>query len=90
MKKSLYFILLAVEFFVSFIILAMAAGWLGWTFFFVVAAVWAVLMIWQLIKLKRAAEIKAKRKAKVLMALIMLLPLIASIAGIMWIGHVYF
>ena len=44
MKKALYLILLAVEFFVSFIILAMAAGWIGWIFFGVVTIVWAALM----------------------------------------------
>lgn len=90
MKKALYLILLAVEFLVSFIILAMAAGWIGWTFFFAVTAVWAALMVWQIVKLKKSAEVKAKRKAKILMALIMLLPAVAAVAGIMWIGHVYF
>ena len=90
MKKALYLILLAVEFFVSFIILAMAACWIGWTFFFAVTDVWAALMVWQIVKLKKSAEVKAKRKAKILMALIMLLPAVAAIAGIMWIGHVYF
>ena len=90
MKKALYLILLAVEFLVSFIILALASDWIGWTFFFAVTAVWAALMVWQIVKLKKSAEVKAKCKAKILMALIMLLPAIAAIAGIMWIGHIYF
>ena len=90
MKKSLYFILLAVEFFVGFILLALTGGLLGWPFFFIVAAVWAALMVWQIIKLKKAADDKAKRKAKTLMALIMLLPTVASFAGIFWIGYKYF
>ena len=90
MKKTLYFILLAVEFFVGFLLLVLSASLAGWPFFAVVTAVWAALMVWQLVKLKKAKEEKAKRKAKILMALIMLLPVVAAFGGIFWIGYMYF
>ena len=90
MKKTLYFILLAVEFFVGFLLLVLSASLAGWPFFAVVTAVWAALMVWQLVKLKKAKEDKAKRKAKILMALIMLLPAVAAFGGILLIGYLYF
>ena len=90
MKKALYFILLAVEFLVSFYILVMAAGWFGWSFFCVITAIWAALMGWQLVKLKKAEEEKAKRNAKIFMVLIMSLPAVAAVGAILWIGHIYF
>ena len=90
MKKTLYFIFLAVEFFVGFLLLVLSASLAGWPFFAVVTAVWAALMVWQLVKLKKAKEEKSKRKAKILMALIMLLPVVAAFGGIFWIGYMYF
>ena len=90
MKKALYFLLLAVEFFVGFFLLVLSSSWVNWTFFAVVTAIWAALMAWQIAKLKKAKEDKEKRKAKILMALIMLLPTVASFAGILWIGYMYF
>ena len=91
MKKTLYFILLAVEFFVGVIPLAVVSNLIGgWTFMVVVSAVWAVLMVWQLIKLKTAKEDKGKRKAKALIALIMLLPAVAAFTAIFIIGKKHF
>ena len=90
MKKVLYFILLAAEFLFGFFLLLQAASWVGWSFFAVITAVWAALMGWQLVKLKKAEEDKAKRNAKILMVLIMNLPAVAVIGGILWIGYMYF
>ena len=90
MKKTLYFILLAVEFFVGFYLLVLSSSLTGWLFFGGVTVVWAALMVWQLVKFKKAKEDKAKRKAKTLIALIMLLPIIAAFGGIFWIGYMYF
>ena len=90
MKKSLYIILLLVEFLASFGFLVMVSALAGWAFFAVVTVVWAVLMVLQLVKLKKADGIKAKRKAKTLIALTMLLPAVVAFAGILWIGFVYF
>ena len=90
MKKALYFILLAVEFFVGFLLLVLASSLAGWPFFAVVTDVWAALMVWQLVKLKKTNEDKAKRKAKTLIALIMLLPAVAAFGGILVIGYIYF
>ena len=90
MKKALYFLLLAVEFSVGFFLLLRAASWVGWSFFAVITAVWAALMGWQLVKLKKAEDDRAKRNAKILMILIMNLPAVAAVDGILWIGYVYF
>ena len=90
MKKALYFILLAVEFFVGFILLVMASSLAGWVYLAVVTAVWAVLMVLQLVKLKKAEDNKAKRKAKTLIALIMFLPAVAAFGALFWIGYKYF
>ena len=91
MKKSFYFILLAVEFFVGMIPLAFVSNLIGgWTFLIVVAAVWAALMLWQLIKLAKAKEDKAKRKSKALIALIMLLPAAAAFTAIFIVAKKHF
>ena len=90
MKKTLYFILLAVEFLLGLTLLIMSSILTGWSFFAAVTAVWAPLIVWQLVKLKKAKVDKDKRKAKILMALIMLLPTVATFGGIFWIGHKYF
>ena len=68
----------------------MSSSLAGWPFFAVVTAVWGALMVWQVVKLKKVKEDKAKRKAKTLMALIMLLPAVAALGGILWIGYMYF
>ena len=83
-------ILLAVEFFLGLTLLIMSSILTGWSFFAAVTAVWAPLIVWQLVKLKKAKVDKDKRKAKILMALIMLLPTVATFGGIFWIGHKYF
>ena len=91
MKKSFYFILLAVEFFVGMIPLALVSNLIGgWTFMIVVAAVWVVLMALQLVKLAKAKDEKAKRKAKVLIALVMLLPAVAAFAAIFIVVEKHF
>ena len=90
MKKALYFMFLAVELLVGLYLIALSSGWMGWAFVTVVIAVWAALMVWQIIKLKKAKEDKDKRKVKIFIALIMLLPTVASVGGILWIGYMYF
>ena len=90
MKKALYALLLAVELLAGAGLLLLASGWLGWTFVAVVAAVWAALMAWRIAKLKKATEDHEKRKEKTIMALIMLLPTVATFGGIFWIGYMYF
>ena len=64
MKKTLYFILLAVEFFVGFLLLVLSSSLAGWPFFAVVTAVWAALMVWQVVKLKKLEKSKLNAKQK--------------------------
>ena len=90
MKKAMYIILLVVEFVAGFGLLTLvsggAIGWtyfaIVWTYFAIVTAVWAALMAWLLVKLKRAAGSGFERKAKRNIALGMLIPLLGAIGGL--------
>ena len=68
----------------------MSSSLAGWPFFAVVTAVWGALMVWQVVKLKKVKEDKAKRKAKTLIALVMLLPAVAAFAAIFVVAEKYF
>jgi hypothetical protein len=82
-KKALYIILLVVEFVAGFGLLTLVSGGaIGWTYFAIVTAVWAALMAWLLVKLKRAAGSGFERKAKRNVALGMLIPLLGAIGGL--------
>ena len=83
MKKALYIILLVVEFVAGFGLLTLVSGGaIGWTYFAIVTAVWAALMAWLLVKLKRAEGSGFERKAKRNVALGMLIPLLGAIGGL--------
>ena len=83
MKKAMYIILLVVEFVAGFGLLTLVSGGaIGWTYFAIVTAVWAALMAWLLVKLKRAAGSGFERKAKRNVALGMLIPLLGAIGGL--------
>lgn len=56
----------------------------GWIYCAVVAAVWAAMMVWQLAKLKKTTDVKGKSKSKIAIALVMLLPFVASVVGFIW------
>ena len=90
MKKVLYLILLAAEFLFGAFLLVSAATLISWVFAAAVLAVWAALTVWQILALKKATEPKDKKKAKLLIALIMLLPAVASLTAVLVIGFVYF
>ena len=84
MKKALYIILLVAEFLVSFALLTLTTGVTSWTYFVIITAVWAALMVLLLVKLKKTAHASGKRKIKVAIALVMLLPAVAGLAGLGW------
>ena len=84
MKKVLYILLLVLELAAGFILLTLVTSVAGWIYFGIVTAVWALLMVWLLIKLKRSARERSKHKIKVAIALVMLLPAIGAFAGIGW------
>lgn len=85
MKKALYMILLIAEFVVGFGWLVLTTALTGWTYFVIVAAVWAAVMIWLCAKVKKVTSEKGKRKSKVAIALFMLFPLVAGIIGFAWV-----
>ena len=83
MKKALYIVLLVVEFVAGFGLLTLVSGGaVGWTYFGIVTAVWAALMAWLLVRLKRTAGSSFERKAKRNVALAMLIPLLGAIGGL--------
>ena len=84
MKKALYMILLIAEFVAGFGLLALATTATGWTYFVIVAAVWAAVMVWLCAKVKKVTSEKGKRKSKVAIALCMLFPLVAAIVGFIY------
>ena len=84
MKTILYIFLLIAEFLVGFSLLTLATSVTGWIYFAIITAVWAVLMVSLLIKLKKIPPANDKRKIKISIALVMLLPTIAGLAGLGW------
>jgi hypothetical protein len=84
MRKALYIILLVAEFLVSFVMLTLTTSVTSWTYFMIITAVWAALMVWLLVKLKKTAHAGSKRKIKAAIALVMLLPAVAGLAGLGW------
>lgn len=84
MKKILYIILLIAEFLVGFALLTLTTSVTGWIYFAIITAVWAVLMVSLLIKLKKIPPANEKRKIKISIALVMLLPTVAGLSGLGW------
>ena len=84
MKKALYIILVVAEFLVSFALLTLTTSVTSWTYFGMITAVWAALMVVLLVKLKKAVDESSKRRIKVAIALVMLLPAVAGLAGLGW------
>ena len=54
----------------------------GWVYFSIVNAVWAILMALLLVLLKKNADEGGRRKLKVAMVLVMLIPALAGVAGL--------
>ena len=84
MKKILYIILLIAEFLVGFALLTLTTSVTGWIYFAIITAVWAVLMVSLLIKLKKIPPANEKHKIKISIALVMLLPTVAGLSGLGW------
>ena len=84
MKKALYIILLIAELVGGFYLLILATSITGWVYFSAVTAVWAVLMVLMLVKLKKNGDASSKRKINGAIALVMMLPAVAGLAGLVW------
>ena len=84
MKKALYIILLIAELVGGFCFLLLVTSVTGWVYFSIDTAVWAALMALLLVKLKKTGDASGKRKIKVAIVLVMLLPAVAGLAGLGW------
>ena len=85
MKKVLYIILLIAELAVGALLLSAAWNSIGWIPCMIAIALWAVLLVWQLVKLKNNSDAVKAHKIKQNIALIMLVPSAAYIVMIVWL-----
>ena len=79
MKKVAYVILLLVEAVLGFLALSLAWVNVEWIPCVVIIAVWAALLVWQLLTLKKATGAESTRKILRRIALVMLVPLLGGI-----------
>ena len=79
MKKVAYVILLLVEAVLGFPALSLAWVNVEWIPCVVIIAVWAALLVWQLLTLKKATGAESTRKILRRIALVMLVPLLGGI-----------
>ena len=79
MKKVAYVILLLVEAVLGFLALSLAWVNVEWIPCVVIIAVWAALLVWQLLTLKKATGTESTRKILRRIALVMLVPLLGGI-----------
>ena len=84
MKKALYTLLLVAELVGGFWFLVLATSVTGWGYFYLVTAVWAALTALLLVKQKKTCDASGKRRIKVAIALVMLLPAAGGLAGLIW------
>jgi hypothetical protein len=82
MKRVLYIILLAVEFLLGSLFLSSISIYTGWNFLFLFFTLWAALTALVLVKLKRAESAGRRRKLRIFLALVMLIPLAAGVAAL--------
>ena len=90
MKKVLYIILLLAE--LAFGALLMSAAWnsIGWLPCVITIVLWAVLLVWQIVVLKKNTDEAKARKIKRNIALIMLIPSLSYVATVLWLIIVLF
>ena len=82
LKKALYVFLLLVEFLLGAYILAMITFYTGQLYLLLSVVIWAVLTIMLLAKMRKAENDARKRKLKVWLALVMLIPLVVGVAAL--------
>lgn len=90
MKKALYIILLLAELVVGFLLLSAAWASIGWIPCVIAIAVWAALLAWQIVMLKKNGDAAKARKIKQNIALIMLIPSAVYLVMILWLIIVLF
>ena len=85
MKKALYMILLLAELVVGFLATSLAWVNIGWLPCVIALAVWAALLAWQIVTLKKNSDAAKARKIKRNIALIMLIPAALYVVMIVWL-----
>ena len=85
MKKVLYILLLLAELVIGFLLLSAAWANIGWLPCVIAIAVWAALLIWQIVMLKKNSDAAKAWKIKRNIALIMLIPSAVYLVMILWL-----
>ena len=85
MKKVLYIILLIAELAVGALLLSAAWNSIGWIPCVIAIALWAVLLAWQIVRLKKNSDAARARKIKRNIALIMLIPTALYVVMVLWV-----
>lgn len=85
MKKVLYILLLLAELVIGFLLLSAAWANIGWLPCVIAIAVWAALLVWQIVMLKKNSDAAKAWKIKRNIALIMLIPSAVYLVMILWL-----
>ena len=85
MKKVLYVILLLAELVVGFLLMSSAWANIGWLPCVITLVIWAALLAWQIVMLKKNSDAVKAWKIKRNIALIMLIPSALYIVMILWL-----
>ena len=85
MKKALYILLLLAELVIGFLLLSAAWANIGWLPCVIAIAVWAALLVWQIVMLKKNSDAAKAWKIKRNIALIMLIPSAVYLVMILWL-----
>ena len=85
MKKALYILLLLAELVIGFLLLSAAWANIGWLPCVIAIAVWAALLAWQIVMLKKNSDAAKAWKIKRNIALIMLIPSAVYLVMILWL-----
>ena len=90
MKKVLYVILLLAELAVGALLLSAAWNGIGRIPCVIAIALWAALLVWQIVALKKNTDEAKVHKIKRNIALIMLIPSATYVVTILWLIIVLF
>lgn len=90
MKKALYILLLLAELVIGFLLMSLAWDGIGWIPCVIFIAIWAALLVWQILSLKKNDDAAKTWKIKRNIALIILIPSISYVCMILWLIIILF
>ena len=90
MKKALYILLLLAELVIGFLLMSLAWDGIGWIPCVIFIAIWAALLVWQILALKKNDDGAKAWKIKRNIALIMLILAAPFVAMVLWLIIVLF